>query len=87
MSVDPFTIQVTEDVLLDLRQRLARTLSPDQLPDVGWGYGTNLTYLQHSVNYGQESYDWRAQERLLDTFPQFTTEIDGMHLHFLHMKG
>jgi Epoxide hydrolase N terminus len=87
MSVDPFTIQVAEEVLIDLKQRVARTRWPDQLPEAGWDYGTNRTYLQHLVNYWHESYDWRAQERLLNTFPQFTIEIDGIHLHFLHVKG
>ena len=75
MIVDPFTIQVAEEVLIDLKQRLARTRWPDELPDAGWDYGTNLTYLQQLVNYWHESYDWRAQERVLNTFPQFTTEF------------
>lgn len=83
----PFQIHVAEDVLLDLQQRLARTRWPDALPDTAWNYGTNLAYLQHLVTYWHERYDWRAQERLLNTFPQFTTEIDGIHLHFLHVTG
>jgi len=87
MVCDPFTIQVSEDVLIDLRQRLARTRWPDELPDTGWDYGTNLSYLLQLVRYWHNSYDWRAQERLLNTFPQFKTEIDGIQLHFLHAKG
>ena len=87
MIVDPFTIQVAEEVLIDLRERLARIRWPDELPDAGWDYGTNLTYLQQLVNYWHESYDWRAQEHVLNTFPQFTTKIDGIHLHFLQVKG
>src|SRR6266567_7531123 len=83
----PFQIQVSEEVLMDLRQRLARTRWPDSLPDAGWDYGTNLSYLRQLVDYWLESYDWRAQERFLNAFPQFTTEIDGIHLHFLHVKG
>jgi len=83
----PFQIQVAEEVLIDLRQRLARTRWPDSLPDAGWDYGTNLSYLRQLVRYWLESYDWRAQERFLNAFPQFTTEIDGIHLHFLHVKG
>src|SRR6266567_4280323 len=83
----PFQIQVAEEVLIDLRQRLARTRWPDSLPDAGWDYGTNLSYLRQLVDYWLESYDWRAQERFLNAFPQFTTEIDGIHLHFLHVKG
>jgi pimeloyl-ACP methyl ester carboxylesterase len=87
MICDPFTIQVSEDVLIDLKQRLARTRWPDSLPDAGWDYGTNLFYLQQLVRYWQESFDWRAQERLLNSFPQFKTEIDGIQLHFVHVKG
>jgi pimeloyl-ACP methyl ester carboxylesterase len=87
MAPKPFKIHVAEDALLDLRQRLARTRWPDSLPDADWDYGTNLEYLQDLVNYWHDRYDWRAQERFLNTFPQFITEIDGIHLHFLHMKG
>jgi pimeloyl-ACP methyl ester carboxylesterase len=83
----PFQIHVAEEGLIDLRQRLAQARWPDSLPDAGWDYGTNLSYLQQLVDYWQESYDWRAQERFLNTFPQFTAEIDGIHLHFLHVKG
>jgi pimeloyl-ACP methyl ester carboxylesterase len=83
----PFHIQVAEEVLTDLRERLARTRWPDELPDAGWDYGTNRSYLQQLVAYWREQYDWRAQERLLNTFPQFLTEIDGINLHFVHVKG
>jgi pimeloyl-ACP methyl ester carboxylesterase len=85
--MNPFKIEVAEEVLIDLRQRLARARWPDELADTGWDYGTNLAYLQQLVRYWHDSYDWRAQERFLNTFPQFTTEIDGIHLHFLHVKG
>jgi pimeloyl-ACP methyl ester carboxylesterase len=87
MVCAPFEIHVAEDVLVDLRQRLASARWPDELPDADWDYGTNLSYLRQLVKYWHESYDWRAQERFLNTFPQFTTEIDGIHLHFLHVKG
>jgi len=83
----PFRIQVAEDVLIDLKERLARTRWPDSLPEAGWDYGTNLSYVRQLIDYWHESYDWRAQERFLNTFPQFTTEIDGIHLHFLHVRG
>src|SRR5260370_20516737 len=71
----PFQIQVAEEVLIDLRQRLARTRWPDSLPDAGWDYGTNLSYLRQLVRYWLESYNWRAQERFLNAFPQFSPEI------------
>jgi microsomal epoxide hydrolase len=87
MISEPFTIHVAEGVLIDLKQRLASTRWPDELPDVDWDYGTSLSYLQQLVRYWHDSYDWRAQERLLNTFPQCKTEIDGIQLHFLHVKG
>lgn len=83
----PFHIHVAREILTDLHERLARTRWPDELPDAGWDYGTNRTYLQQLVTYWREQYDWRAQERLLNTFPQFQTEIDGINLHFVHVKG
>lgn len=83
----PFHIQVTEEVLIDLKDRLARTRWPDELPNTGWEYGTNRAYLQQLVGYWRDQYDWRAQERLLNTFPQFQTEVDGIRLHFVHVKG
>jgi pimeloyl-ACP methyl ester carboxylesterase len=87
MVSHPFTIDVDEDALIDLKQRLARTRWPDELADTGWDYGTNRAYLQELVRYWQEEFDWRAQERLLNSFPQFQTEIAGTSLHFLHVKG
>ena len=83
----PFHIQVAEEILVDLKDRLARTRWPDELPDTGWEYGTNRAYLQQLATYWREQYDWRAQERLLNTFPQFQTEVDGVRLHFVHVKG
>lgn len=87
MVFDPFTIQVAEETLLDLRQRLERVRWPDQLPGTGWDYGTDLAYLRDLVTYWHDRYDWQAQQNLLNAFPQFLTEIDGIRLHFQHIKG
>jgi microsomal epoxide hydrolase len=83
----PFTIQIGHEVLNNLRQRLQRTRWPDEIDGAGWDYGTNLAYLQQLIAYWCESFDWRAQERLLNRFPQFQATIDGFRLHFLHLKG
>lgn len=87
MVYTPFQIQVPEDVLNDLKERLARTRWPDFLPETSWEYGTDLLYLRQLVDYWLNDYDWRTQERFLNTFPQFTTQINDIHLHFLHVKG
>jgi pimeloyl-ACP methyl ester carboxylesterase len=87
MSMRSFTIDIPQATLDDLHARLARTRWPDEVERAGWDYGANLGYLKSLVDYWQQTFDWRAQERLLNTFPQFTTEIDDIHLHFLHVKG
>ena len=56
----PFTIHVPEDILQDLRERLAWTRWPDEAPGSGWRYGTNLAYLRGLCQYWRERYDWRA---------------------------
>lgn len=87
MTLSPFKIQVPETVLTDLKRRLAATRWPDEMPNSGWDYGTNLEYLKQLVAYWQDTFDWRTQERLLNSFPQFTAEVDGLRLHFIHVKG
>lgn len=87
MAYQPFHIHVADEVLTDLRQRLERVRWPDALPDSGWTYGTNRAYLQELTHYWREQYDWRAQEQLLNTFPQFQIEIEGVQLHFLQVRG
>ncbi|GCE31508.1 multidrug MFS transporter [Dictyobacter alpinus] len=87
MSIEPFSIEVPESVLTDLRRRLEMTRWPDEIEGSGWDYGMNLAYLRELVAYWLDSFDWRAQEQLLNSFPQFKAEVDGMGLHFIHAKG
>lgn len=86
-AVRPFTIDVAESVLDDLRARLGRTRFPDQLDDVGWDYGTDLGYMRELVTYWRDEFDWRAQERRLNAFDQFKTVIDGLDIHFIHQRS
>ncbi len=87
MPIEPFTIHVDDDVLADLRRRLERTRWPDQIPGTGWDYGTDRAYLEELVRYWLESFDWRRQEALLNTWPQFKTAVEGIDLHFAQVKG
>ncbi len=82
-----FKIRIDDSILEDLRVRLERTRFPDQLDGVGWDYGTDLAYLKELVQYWRTDFDWRKQERRLNEFPQFTTEIDGMNIHFIHARS
>src|SRR6516162_3666957 len=65
-AIVPFKIHVPDDVLRDLKARLARTRFPDEIPGTGWDYGTDLAYLKSLVAYWQDRFDWRAQERKLN---------------------
>ena len=85
--VQPFSINVDDSVLEDLERRLAQTRFPDQLEGVGWDYGTDLAYLKELVEYWRGDFDWRRQERMLNQFDQFKTEIDGLGIHFIHQRS
>ena len=87
MEVQPFKIAVDEGVLDDLRQRLAGTRWPDEIPASGWDYGSNLDYLKSLVEYWRTGFDWRAQETLINSFKRFRAEVDGLGIHFIHERG
>ena len=83
----PYKVQVADDVLRDLKDRLARTRLPGEIDNSGWDYGSNLAYVRDLVAYWRDHFDWRAQERRLNQFDQFTTNIDGLHIHFIHQRS
>lgn len=85
--ITPFTIGVAQDVLDDLQQRLKQTRWTDEPVNADWNYGTNPEYLRELVEYWQTQYDWRKQEAALNQLPQFKTDIDGVGIHFIHLKG
>ena len=87
ISPEPFVIAVPDMVLNDLQQRLALTRWPDEVPGSGWQYGSNLSYLTELVHYWQHQYDWRAQERLLNSFSQYCVQLDDIILHYIHQPG
>ena len=86
-EMTPFLIDVPQADLDDLRDRLARTRWPDQLPEVGWDYGIPLDYVRKLASYWRDRYDWRVHEARLNSFPQFTTTIDRQRVHFLHVRS
>lgn len=86
-SIKPFTIAIPDRDIQDLKTRLAMTRFPDQIPDTGWDYGTDTVYLKELVDYWQNDFDWREQERALNEFDQFTTDIEGLQVHFIHQRS
>jgi hypothetical protein len=86
-AIRPFRIAVPQAELDDLRDRLARTRWPDELPGVSWSRGVPLGYLKELAEYWRTGYDCRQHEAQLNAFPQFTTTIDGANVHFLHVRS
>ena len=86
-DITPFRIAVEEEQLTDLRERLARTRWPEREPVSDWSQGIPLAYLQELCEHWRERYDWRRTESELNAFEQFRTELDGLPIHFLHVRS
>ena len=85
--INPFTVTVPDSELQALRQRLLQTRWPDRETVQGWDQGVPLDYARELARYWAEDYDWRRFEALLNSWPQFTTEIDGIDIHFIHRRS
>jgi pimeloyl-ACP methyl ester carboxylesterase len=86
-GIRPFGIEIPQADLDYLHDRLGNARWPSELPGVGWTRGVPLGYLKELAEYWRTQYDWRVQEARLNQYPQFTTEIDGQHIHFLHLSS
>jgi pimeloyl-ACP methyl ester carboxylesterase len=87
MSVQPFEVHIADTILHDLQERLAHIRWPDEIPDSGWDYGTNLGYLKELVDYWHHKFNWHEQEVKLNKFNQFESLVGGVNIHFIHMRG
>jgi pimeloyl-ACP methyl ester carboxylesterase len=85
--IEPFVISVDQAALGDLHDRLRHARWPEREPVGDWSQGMPLGYLRELCSYWAESYDWRATEARLNRIPQFTTAIDGLDIHFLHVRS
>ncbi|MBV9633396.1 MAG: epoxide hydrolase N-terminal domain-containing protein, partial [Methylobacteriaceae bacterium] len=86
-AVRPFRVDVPQEQLGDLRRRIAATRWPDQETVPDQSQGAQLAKLQELVRYWGTEYDWRKGEARLNAFPQFMTEIDGLDIHFIHVRS
>ena len=82
-----FRIDVPQEQLDDLHARLDMTRWPSEAPGGDWRYGPPTAYLRELVAYWRHEYDWRAAEAELNAYEQYTTEIDGQRIHFLHVRS
>ncbi|MEK6209646.1 MAG: epoxide hydrolase family protein [Pseudomonadota bacterium] len=83
----PFRLHVGDDVLADLKSRLARVRWPDEVPDNHWKYGTDLPYLKSLVEYWRDRYDWRKHEAGINRFNQYKVRLAGIDVHYIREEG
>lgn len=83
----PFAVQVPDQTLDHIRQRVADFPWHEMPDDGGWGYGTNLDYMKELCAYWVEEFDWRKQEERINRFSHFCAPVDGLDLHFIREKG
>ena len=83
-EINPFEIQISDEDLIDLKSRLERTRFPDAETPNDWSQGLPLEYAREIRDYWLNDYDWRSREAYFNRFPQYTTSIDGLPIHFIH---
>lgn len=86
-EIHRFRIEIRQADLDDLHDRLANARWPGELPGVGWTRGVPLGVLRELAEYWRTRHDWRAREAELNGYPQFTTQIDGQRIHFMHVRS
>ena len=86
-AVTPFKVSVEENQLQELRERIRRTRWPERETCDGWDQGVPLAYAREMADYWADEYDWRRWENRLNQWPQYKTEIDGIDIHFIHLRS
>jgi hypothetical protein len=86
-AIRPFKLHIPDIILADLNRRLASTKWPDQLPGTSWEYGADIKKVRELADYWQRQFNWRAQESRINQYNQFTTEIDGQLIYFIHQRS
>jgi microsomal epoxide hydrolase len=86
MPAAPFAIDIPQTTLDDLQERLQRTRWGEAIAD-DWTSGVSSSYLRQLGEYWSTTFDWRAQERCINRWPQFRADVDGVGIHFMHVRG
>src|SRR5436190_1504747 len=86
-AIRPFRLHASDEDLADLRQRIKATRWPEKEPVADFSQGVPLATMQKLARYWTTEYDWRKVEAKLNSYPQFITEIDGLDIHFVHVRS
>src|SRR6478736_5072564 len=87
LTIRPFEVHVPEEDLADLRRRIAAVRLPSRELVDDRSQGVQLATIQELARYWATDYDWRKAEAKLNALRQFTTEIDGVDIHFIHVRS
>ncbi|WP_028778810.1 epoxide hydrolase family protein [Shimazuella kribbensis] len=87
MQIKPFKIDIPSLQIEDLFERLNKTIFPSEWKNADWHSGPTQDYAKNHIQYLLNEYDWRKHEAQINQYPQFTTEIDGQNIHFLHVRS
>ena len=85
--VTEFTCNISKPVVDDLKFRISQTRWPDEIKDSGWQFGADLSYIKTLADYWLNGFDWKKTEEEINQYPNYIAEIDGIKIHFLHIKG
>ena len=86
-EIRDFRVEIGQAELDDLQQRLAMTRFPEAETVDDWSQGIPLDYVRSVAEYWRDDYDWRRCETLLNQYPHYLTEIDGVDIHFMHIRS
>jgi len=87
IGAEPFTLAIPDEVLTDVKARLAKTRWPIEAAAAPWTYGASLSFMKDVVAYWRDHYDWRKSEAAINRFPNYKVPIDGRKLHFILERG
>lgn len=85
ITISEFKVNISNETLTDLHMRLSRTRFGDSLVE-DFSYGMRVDVMKNVTQYWKNTYDWRKHERTINSFPQFKTKIEGIDVHFMHVK-
>ncbi|HZC80324.1 MAG TPA: epoxide hydrolase N-terminal domain-containing protein, partial [Nitrospiraceae bacterium] len=86
-AIRPFRVNFPEEALVDLRRRIESTRLPEKEPVSDFSQGVQLAFIQALARYWATEYDWRKVEAKLNSYPNFLSEIDGLDIHFMHIRS
>lgn len=85
--IKKFTANISDDNISELKEKIKNTRWPDEMHDSSWNYGSNLSYMKDLADYWLNTFSWKKVEEKINSFPNYTFDVDGNTIHFLHIKS